>query len=234
MIQKPRKQKPRRGIGYLLSRTWWAGVAGVAAVIAVVISIWPTNQHPTPSAPVAAVRFSSLGKITLYQDGVVLYYPSDWDLQDVQNLTINGSAGIQYVNPDDRAVSITEYGRVNYGKGGLLVHFASDATINDVKKRWMNSIVSLHARIIDEAISGITVEDGNDSYPVDGWRVIYQYVNHHGRSVTDMVKTTIANGRAVDLVMEAPTSEFPRYREAFLELGDKLLLFTKCGICSAQ
>jgi hypothetical protein len=98
----------------------------------------------------------------------------------------------------------------------------------------MNSILSLHPQIIDEATSGVTVEDGNVTYLADGWRVVYQYVDDQEHSITDMVKTTIADGRAVDLVMEAPTSEFPRYREAFLELGDKMTLFTKCGICSTQ
>ena len=52
--------------------------------------------------------------------------------------------------------------------------------------------------------------------------------------MTDMVKATYANGREVDLVMEAPTREFPRYEQAFLQLSDEMLLLAQCGECSGQ
>jgi hypothetical protein len=223
-------EKTRHGVGKFLSMPWWAGIGAIAAVIAIggavaaVIAILPSDQHVTQNASSAPISFSSLSEITLHRYGFILFYPSGWD-QDY--LPFNGD-GAEFVNPNNKAVSITEYGT----HGGFR---SSSPTIFDVENSWKSEIRSLkNARIIEETASGATVEYASQKYPIDAWRAIYEHVDDHGHSITDMLKTTYANGREVDLVMEAPTQVFPRYREAFLQLSDKLLLLSQCEDCSTH
>jgi hypothetical protein len=104
-----------------------------------------------------------------------------------------------------------------------------------VEKGWRSYILGLkNARIISEAATGTTIVDGGTNYPLDAWRVIYQYTNDSGSSMTDMVKTAYASGREVDLVMESPTKEFQRYEPAFLQLSGELRVLVQCEDCSAS
>jgi hypothetical protein len=226
--RKPVKDKTSRSVGDFLSNGWWGGIAAIAGVLAVggavaaVIAILPSDQHAAQGTSVAAIRFSDLSRITVARYGLIFSYPSDWDLQ----YTPEDQDGAEFLNPEDSAVSITGYGT----PGDLLPRYP---TIVDVQKEWHQLILSRKdPRIIEAAASGTFVQDGPAEYPVDGWRVVFQYVNDHGQSMTDMVKAVFANGREVDLVMEAPTREFPSYKQAFLQLSDKLLLLTQCQMCS--
>ncbi len=247
--QESGRQKARRGVGDLLSKKWWTGtgvLVGVAALVVgvagLVIAVWQINQQSPQSSPVETVRFTDLTKVTLYNEGAVLFYPSDWDLQGgLEAHPIESGEGPKYVNPNDRAVSIEVVGSLKNGgpAGPALEHFARDVTTNELKDLAMSGLSGPGAepsiRIIDSSESGATEEDGNVTYPVDAWRVEYQFTDYLSkRSMTVITKTAIADGRAVELIMEAPTSEFPRYREAFLELGGKLLLLAKCFLCFTQ
>ena len=210
--RKPSEDKTNRGVGKFLSKPWWAGISAIAGVLAVggaiaaVIAILPSGQHATQSTSAAApIQFSNLSEIKLARYGLIFSYPSDWDLQ----YTPENRDGAEFINPNDGAVSITGYGT----HGDL----PANPTIFDVQKEWEKLIIpSLkNPRIIESAPSGTFAEDARQKYPVDGWRVVYQYVNDHGRSMTDMVKSAYANGREVDLVMEAPTSEFHAIKKHF-------------------
>jgi hypothetical protein len=227
---KTGNEKSRHGIGKFLSMPWWAGIGAIAAVItiggavAAVIAILPSEQHVTQNTSSGPVSFNSLSEITIHRYGFDFYYPSGWD----QDYLPSNRDGAGFVNPNDQAVSIREYGT----HGGFS---SSSPTIFDVETWWKSYIRSLKdARIIEETASGATVEYANARYPIDAWRAIYEYVDDHGRPMTDMIKVTYANGREVDLVMEAPTRVFPRYREAFLQLSDKLLLLAQCEDCSTH
>ena len=221
------KDKSSGHIAKFLGKSWWTGISAIAAVlaigVAVVIAILPSNQHGTQITSISPVRFNDLSETTIPRFGFSFFQPSDWDQQYLPD---NGD-GAKFVNPDDKAVSIT-------GSG---VHLWSPRypTILDVEKEWRSQILSLRkARIIEGTPTGATVKGNNWQEPIDAWRVTFQYVNDRGRSMTDMVKTAYANGREVDLVMEAPTREFPRYKQAFLRLSDQLLLLARCLDCSAN
>lgn len=172
--------------------------------------------------PVASpIQFNDLSKITVPRFGVTFSYPSDWDRQYAPE---NGD-GAEFVDPDDNAVSITGYG--SFGDRPL-------NTIFDAENEWKKLILELkNGRIVEVAASGTFSIGATGNYAVDGWRVVYQYVNDHGRSMTDMAKVAVADGREADLVMEAPTTEFGRYEQAFLQLSDKLYL-TQCASCSGK
>ena len=191
-----------------------AGVVGaVATIVAVIIAIWPHGAHTTQGPSTSSVRFNSLSKITLLRYGFVFSYPSNWDQQ---YLPANAD-GAEFVNPDDRAVSIREYGPHS--------DLPANASIIDVEREWK----------FKGTVTGAVILGANgERLPAQAWRVVNQYVNGQGRSMTDMVKATYANGREVDLVMEAPTREFPRYEQAFLQLSDEMLLLAQCGECSGQ
>lgn len=228
--RKSRKDKTNRGVGQFLSKPWWAGIGAIAAVIAIggavaaVIAVLPSEQHPTQSTSVGPVRFSDLRQIAVSRFGLIFSYPSDWD----QQYLLENSDGAEFVNPDDTAVSVTGYGTHD--------NLTRYSTIFDAEKEWKGYILSLrNARIIEATASGTATEDAKGrKYAVDGWRVVYRYVNAQGHFMMDMVKSAVANGREVDLVMEAPAREFPRYKGAFLELSSKLLLLTQCIDCSTQ
>jgi hypothetical protein len=226
----------------------WRALAAVISVIAGVFTVLTSlgiiggSSSPSQqSALVEPVQFTDLTKVTLRNEGVVLYYPSGWDLQGLEAHPIESGEGPKYVNPDDSSVSIEVVGSLKEGgpTGFILEHFARDVTTNDVKDVAMSGLSGPGARpgirIIDSTESGATEEDGSQRYAVDAWRVIYQFVDYPSkRSVTVITKTAIADGRAVELIMEAPTSEFPRYRDAFLDLSGKLLLLPKCFLCFSQ
>jgi hypothetical protein len=226
---KSSDQTGRSG-GKFLGKPGWGGigaiagvVGAIAAVLAILIPLLTSGQHPRQDTSAAVVRFSHLRTLTIPRFGFIFSYPSDWDLPFAPVNT----DGAEFVNPNDRAVSITGYG--THGS------FSRYPNLLDAEKGWKHLILSLKdSRIIEEAASGTFVKAGAAMNPIDGWRVVYQYVNDHGHSVTDMVKVAVADGREVVLDMEAPTREFPRYKEAFLKLSDKLLLLAKCGECSAQ
>jgi hypothetical protein len=172
----------------------------------------------------APIKFSDLTKITIPRFGVSFYYPSDWDRQ----LAPENGDGTELINPDDNNVSITGYGS----------HFLGGSEINDktvldkhiVEQEFIQG--ASHARIIEATPSGAFAADATGKYPIDGWRVVYQYMSNSGLSMTAMGKLAVADGREVVLIMSAPTEKFSRYQAAFLQLGDKLLL-TRCSDCSS-
>ena len=229
---KSGEDKNSKRIAKFLSNPWWAGISAIAAVLAVggavaaVIAILPSDQHPTQAHSVDSVQFTDLSKTTTYRYGIVLFYPSNWNQR---NLPANND-GVEFTNPDDSNVSITAFG--THSISGY--DSRTPPTILDVEKGWITDIRSMKdAKVMKEVPTGTTIEYEGTGYPLDAWVVIYQYTNDNGISMTDMVKTAYASGREVNLLMEAPTREFPRYQPAFLQLSEKLLVLLNCEDCSA-
>jgi hypothetical protein len=198
-------------LGILLTATLVTSITGVVVIVQRITT--GIMHHLDP--PIVPIHLERLDRETISRFGLTFSYPSDWDRQNApENLD-----GAVFVNPTDRAVSITGYGSLSpsvFGNGSL-----GDA-VNYEKALILGM---RDAKIDSEAASGTFIIGARGSrWDVDGWRVVYQYVDGRGRPMMVMEKLAVADRREVVLVMKAPANIFPRYNSAFLQLASELLL----------
>jgi hypothetical protein len=174
--------------------------------------------------PVVPVHFDKLDRETMPRFGVTFSYPSDWDRL---NAPVNGDGAV-FVDPSDRAVTITGY-------GSFAPAVLGDGSLGDAIKEERSFILEMRdARIDAETGSGtFAINDKGFRQDVDGWRVVYHYIDDRGHPMAAMEKLAVADGREVVLLMKSPADMFPRYRAAFLQLASELVL-TPCFDCASQ